>query len=93
MSTGYESAFTGSRKRYAGGQGDHSEGLITQRIEEQTARLPSDFWLLAAGGSIIASLAFRSMGESSKSLFVGQWAPTFLLLGIYNKMVKQHGSE
>jgi len=24
---------------------------------------------------------------------VGQWAAPFLLLGIYNKMVKQHGSD
>jgi len=24
---------------------------------------------------------------------VGQWAPTLLILGIYNKMVKLHGSD
>ena len=72
---------------------DQSEGLLTKRIEQHTARLPSDFWLLAAGSSVLASLAFRVAGESHKSLFVGQWAPTFLLLGIYNKMVKQHGSD
>jgi len=24
---------------------------------------------------------------------VGQWAPTFLVLGIYNKLVKQLGSD
>jgi len=24
---------------------------------------------------------------------VGQWVAPFLLLGIYNKMVKQHGSD
>lgn len=90
MSTGYE---TGTGAGVRRGQGDHSEGVIARRIEQQTARLPSDFWLMAAGGSILASLAFRFSGESHKSLFVGQWAPTFLLLGIYNKMVKQHGSE
>ncbi len=27
------------------------------------------------------------------SLFVGQWAPTFLLLGVYNKLVKTLGSQ
>ena len=27
------------------------------------------------------------------ALFVGQWAPPFLLLGIYNKLVKQLGSD
>jgi hypothetical protein len=24
---------------------------------------------------------------------VGQWAPTFLILGVYNKLVKQLGSD
>ena len=28
-----------------------------------------------------------------KAHFVGQWAPTFLILGLYNKMVKLHGSD
>jgi hypothetical protein len=28
----------------------------------------------------------------SRSL-VGQWAPTLLILGLYNKLVKQHGSD
>jgi hypothetical protein len=32
-------------------------------------------------------------GRRHESLFVGQWAAPFLLMGIYNKMVKQHGSD
>jgi hypothetical protein len=27
------------------------------------------------------------------STFVGQWAPTFLILGLYNKLVKQLGAD
>ena len=27
------------------------------------------------------------------ALFIGQWAAPFLILGIYNKLVKQHGSD
>ena len=27
------------------------------------------------------------------SLFLGQWAPTLLLLGVYNKIVKVAGSD
>jgi hypothetical protein len=27
------------------------------------------------------------------ALFVGQWAAPFLILGIYNKLVKQRGSD
>ena len=33
------------------------------------------------------------MGNKPVSVFVGQWAPTFLILGLYNKMVKQLGSD
>jgi hypothetical protein len=62
-------------------------------IEEQTAKLPSDLFLWAAGGSIVGSLLFQMLGDEKKSVFVGQWAPTFLILGLYNKLVKVHGSE
>lgn len=70
-----------------------SEGPIAKAIEEQTAKLPSDTFLWAAGASIVASLVLKFTGKSHEALFVGQWAPTFLLLGIYNKLVKQLGSD
>jgi hypothetical protein len=75
------------------GQADHSEGYVAKMIEEQTARLPSDVFLWAACGSIVGSLAFEIMGEEKKAMFVGQWAPTLLILGLYNKLVKLHGSD
>lgn len=74
-------------------RGQMGEGALTRAIEEQTSRIPSDFWLFAAGGSIAASLAFKMTGRGQDALFVGQWAPTFLILGLYNKLVKQHGSD
>ena len=49
--------------------------------------------LWAAVGSIIAALILKAIDKHHDSTFVGQWAPTFLLLGIYNKLVKQHGSD
>ena len=76
-----------------GAEEHQPEGPIARIIEEQTAKLPSDVFLWAAGGSILGSLALKMMGEDHKSLFVGQWAPTFLILGLYNKLVKLHGSE
>lgn len=72
---------------------ERGEGTIAKAIEEQTAKLPSDLFLWAATGSIAASLTLRMMGKSNQSLFVGQWAPTFLILGLYNKLVKIQGSE
>jgi hypothetical protein len=71
----------------------HAEGPIARTLEEQTAKLPSDLFLWAAVGSIIGALILKVTNKHHDSTFVGQWAPTFLLLGIYNKLVKQHGSD
>ena len=72
---------------------EHSEGAVARAIEQQTAKLPSDTFLWMAGGSIAASLTLKFMGRDKDALFVGQWAPTFLILGLYNKLVKVAGSD
>jgi hypothetical protein len=72
---------------------EHREGRIARTIEQQTAKLPSDVFLWAALGSIGGSLALLLAGHTKKATFVGQWAPTFLILGLYNKLVKIQGSE
>ena len=71
----------------------HVEGPVAKSIEQQTAKLPSDWFLWAALGSIAGSLTLQMSGKSHASTFVGQWAPTFLILGLYNKLVKQLGSD
>lgn len=71
----------------------HREGEVARSIEQQTAKIPSDAFLWSAFGSIGTSLALRLMGKDNAANFVGQWAPTFLILGMYNKMVKLHGSD
>jgi uncharacterized ion transporter superfamily protein YfcC len=69
------------------------EGPLASAIERQTAKLPSDIFLWAALASIATSLVLQILGLKKNALFVGQWAPTFLLFGIYNKLVKQLGSD
>lgn len=71
----------------------HQEGPVAEAIEEQTAKLPSDLFLWAALGSMAASLTLKIIGRSHTSLFVGQWAAPFLLLGLYNKVVKLEGHD
>ncbi len=70
-----------------------NEGTVARKLEEQTAKIPSDVWLWAAFGSIGLSLAFKLAKKDNLALFVGQWPPTFLILGVYNKLVKQLGSD
>jgi hypothetical protein len=81
------------RSATTGTRSDHSEGIIARTIEGQTAKLPSDTFLWAALGSMATSLLLQGMGKKEESLFVGQWAPTFLILGLYNKIVKELGSD
>jgi hypothetical protein len=72
---------------------EHAEGQLARTIEEQTAKLPSDTFLWAALGSMVVSAALQLAGNQKTSLFIGQWAPSFLLLGLYNKIVKVAGSD
>lgn len=72
---------------------EHREGPVASTIEEQTAKLPSDLFLWAALGSMAVSATLKIMGKDKTALFVGQWAPSFLLLGTYNKIVKLEGHD
>jgi hypothetical protein len=72
---------------------EHTEGTVARTIEQQTAKLPSDLFLWAAGASIVGSLVCKMSGKDHDALFIGQWAPTFLILGLYNKLVKVAGSD
>jgi hypothetical protein len=72
---------------------EHGEGKVAEAIEEQTAKLPSDLFLWAALASMGASLTLKIMDRKHTALFVGQWAAPFLLLGVYNKLVKLEGHD
>jgi len=72
---------------------EHSEGIVARTIEQQTAKLPSDIFLWGALGSIGVSLILELKGNPEKARFIGQWVSPFLLLGVYNKLVKLAGSD
>tara|TARA_Y100000815_G_scaffold163909_1_gene148759 strand:+ start:80982 stop:81332 length:351 start_codon:yes stop_codon:yes gene_type:complete len=72
---------------------DHSEGKVAKAIESQTSKLPSDTFLWAALGSMAVSATLKIFGKDKSALFVGQWAAPFLLLGVYNKIVKVEGHD
>jgi hypothetical protein len=69
------------------------EDRVTSTIESQTAKIPSSGYLAAAVGAMAVSAIFKIAGKDDWALFIGQWAPSFLVIGVYNKMVKQHGSD
>jgi hypothetical protein len=69
------------------------EDRYTGAIESQTSQLPSSLFLGLAIGAMAASAILKIVGKDDWSLFVGQWPAPFLIMGNYNKMVKQHGSD
>ena len=69
------------------------EGTTTKKLEKMTAELPSATWLLLGGGAMVGALALKVMGRDAAANFVGQWVPTLLMLGVYNKIVKVMGSD
>jgi hypothetical protein len=79
-----------------------NEGRVAKAIEQQTSRLPSDLFLWGAAGAWIASgilsfaavQRFRAFGPPRLlpiARAVGSLAPIFLILGVYNKLVKVVG--
>lgn len=71
----------------------HEEGKVATMIEDQTAKIPSDVFLWSALGAMAVSAGLKIAGKKHEALFVGQWAAPFLLLGLYNKLVKLEGHD
>ena len=69
------------------------EQRVEGPLEKQTTNIPPELFFWAAGGSILASLSLKLLKKDHASLFVGQWAPTFLILGVYGKMVQTSSSR
>ena len=53
-----------------------------------TDQVPDEVWYWAALGSIIVSALLFSFNKRDWSIFVGQWPPTFLLFGLFHKLLK-----
>jgi hypothetical protein len=76
--------------------GEQREGPVARTLEAQTSKLPSDLWLWASIASMAASFGLQlSSNKKTKAVsnFIGQWAPTLLILGLYNKLVKVAGHD
>jgi hypothetical protein len=64
------------------------EGKTTRVVEKQTKKIPSIGFLSFAVGSMVASATLQALRKRELSNFVGLWAPSILIMGLYNKLVK-----
>jgi hypothetical protein len=70
-----------------------TEDEFTKNVEKYTAQIPSSAFLGVAIGSMALSLAFQLMGRGKWGNFLAQWVPTWLIIGVYNKLVKLEGHD
>ena len=65
-----------------------SSSQPAQQYFQITNSIPESTWYWGAIGSILLSAALKLSGKDDWSIFVGQWPPTFLLFGLYHRLVR-----
>ena len=53
-----------------------------------TNSVPEQAWYWASLASIVLSAGLKLMNRDNWSIFVGQWPPTFLLFGLYHRLLR-----
>lgn len=69
------------------------EGMATVAVEKQTAKVPSGAYMAVSLAAMAVSLGLKLFHKKNTALFVGQWAAPFLIMGLYNKLVKTQGHD
>ena len=67
----------------------YHEDRVTETVEKGTSRIPSLAFMGFAVTAMAASAALMLTGRKQIGNFVGQWAPTILIMGLYNKVAKE----
>jgi hypothetical protein len=70
-----------------------TEDEFTKTLESYTAAIPSSGYLAMAIAAMGLSLACQVAGRGKWGNFIAQWAPTWLIIGLYNKLVKLEGHD
>jgi hypothetical protein len=70
------------------------EAKVAKITEMKTKEVPTSIFITLAGAAIALSFGLAmSKKKKSWAVFVGQWAPTILLFGIYDKIVKTNATS
>ena len=70
-----------------------TEDQFAKTIESYTAAVPSTGYLAVAIGAMGFSLACQVAGRGKWGNFIAQWVPAWLIIGLYDKLVKLEGHD
>jgi hypothetical protein len=59
-----------------------------QKFFRVTDNIPEETWYWLALASIGVSAGLKLLDKNSWALFVGQWPPTFILFGLYHRLIR-----
>jgi hypothetical protein len=67
---------------------NHSDENPQNVVFQVLDAVPSQLWYILGIGSVLASLLLQAIGMKNWADFVGKWPPTFLLVGLYHKLLR-----
>jgi hypothetical protein len=70
-----------------------TEDRFTKTIQAYTAAIPSTGYLSVAIAGMAVSLMCQVTGQGKWGNFIAQWVPTWLIIGLYNKLIKVEGHD
>jgi hypothetical protein len=70
-----------------------TEGPVAKAIEKQTSKIPSDVFLWGALGVATASVVLHLFRQRRTAIMIIQGVAPLLIMGLYNKLVKQSGHD
>jgi hypothetical protein len=59
-----------------------------QQFFRVTDNIPEETWYWLALGSIGLSAILKISKKDNLAIFVGQWPPTFILFGLYHRLIR-----
>jgi hypothetical protein len=67
---------------------------IVHAIEERTSQIPPMGFMGLAVGSMVLAAAIEVFSKKKEyGNFIGLWAPSFLMMGIYNRLLRLESLE
>lgn len=75
------------------GQPGPAEDNFAKAVKGYTTAVPFSAYLGVAVGAIALSLVLQLAGRGKWGNFIAQWVPAWLIIGVYNKLVKLEGHD
>ncbi len=94
QSTGSSSTAKSTLDAVSNGDVPRAAANVSNTLEQSLSQEPTNstvrsVLMVSAAASVVVSLILQLARKKDASLFVGQWAPTILLIALWGQLVKE----